>query len=68
MANHGRNLLIDLDRSMQGASEWRIFHDGNRMFVGNLPDLQGERVHALGDADRCVHATRVFECNGVTRC
>ena len=28
MANHWRNLLIDLDRSMQGASEWWIFHKG----------------------------------------
>lgn len=64
MANHWRNLLIDLDRSMQGASEWWIFHKGNRMFVGDLPDLQGQGINALGDAHRRIHSPLIFERHG----
>src|SRR5262249_60848713 len=60
----GRNLLIDLDRSMQGASEWWIFHNGNRMFVGDLPDLQGQGINALGDPHRRIHSPLIFERHG----
>ena len=60
----GRNLLVDLDRSMQGASEWRIFHDGNRMFVGDLPDLESQGVNALGYTHGGIHSPLIFECYG----
>src|SRR5262245_66638425 len=57
----GRNLLIDLDRSMQGASKWWIFHNGNRMFVGDLPDLKRQGINALGDAHGRIHSPLIFE-------
>ena len=49
---------------MQGTSEWWIFHKGNRMFVGDLPDLQGQGINALGDAHRRIHSPLIFERHG----
>src|SRR5262245_60503329 len=63
----GRNLLIDLDSSMQGSGEWRIFHNGNRMLPGDLADLQSHGVDALGHTNRRVHAPLILEGNRVVR-
>ena len=38
-APFGRDLLVDLDGSMQGARKRGIFHDGNGMLTGDLPDF-----------------------------
>src|SRR5262245_1368171 len=63
----GRNLLIDLDSSMQGSGEWRIFHNGNRMLPGDLADLQSHGVDALGHTNQRVHAPLILEGKRVVR-
>ena len=55
-----RDRLVDLDGGMQRARERRVLDDRDRMLTGDLPDLQGHRVDALGDADRDLPMPRSY--------
>ena len=48
LIDFGSGLTYALDGGMQRTGERRVLHDRDRMFAGNLPDLQGHRVDALG--------------------
>ena len=60
-----RDCLVDLDGGMQRAGQRRILDDRDRMLAGDLPDLQGQRFDAFGDADRRLHAALIFQRDGV---
>ena len=61
----GRDFLVDLDRGVQRARERRVLHHRDRMLGRDLADLQRQRVDALGEADRRVHAALVLQGDGV---
>ena len=60
----GRDFLVDLDGGVQRAGERRILDDRDAVLAGDLADFQRDRIDALGDADRRVHAALVLQGDG----
>src|SRR4051812_23019384 len=54
-----RDLLIDLDSGVQRPCKRDVLDDRDLVRTGDFPDLEGEIVDALGDADRRRHAALV---------
>src|SRR5262249_14308237 len=56
----GWNLFVDFDGGVQRARQRWILHHRNVVLAGALADLARDRIGALGDADRRVHAALVL--------
>ena len=55
----GRDFLVDVDGGVERAGQRHVLDDGDVVLARDLPDLEGEIVDALGDADRRLHAALV---------
>ena len=54
-----RYLRVDLDRRIERPRQWHVLDNRNLVRPGGLPDLEGDVVDALGDADRRRHAALI---------
>src|SRR5260370_609503 len=57
----GGDLGVDLDGGVERARQWRVLDHRNAVLARHLPDLEGDGVDALGDADRRVLAALVLQ-------
>src|SRR6185312_476530 len=56
-----RNLLVDLDGGIERARQRHVLYDRDVVLAGDLPDLEGDVIDTLGDADRRRHAAVVLQ-------
>ncbi|MNR53426.1 hypothetical protein D3C85_1734420 [compost metagenome] len=66
LVKHGWNHTIDRDLCKHGACKWRVFEDGDAVFLCNFTDFQGDEVLAeRNDHRRVAFFAHVTQRHGI---